>query len=97
LKWLGTPYKGVAVDLKSKGYKAILNATTAIRGEAKPFSLTGSLPLIRDLQEAGFDVQICGFGRMDAYHADNEFAKVSEFVQGSKIVSHIINSLNSSL
>jgi len=97
LKWLGTPYKGVAVDLKSKGYQAILNATNAVRGEAKPFSLTGSLPLIKDLQEAGFDVQICGFGRMDAYHADNEFAKLSEFSQGSKIVSHIINSLNSSL
>jgi len=71
-KWLGDPFRGVAVNLKSPGYKAIHDAVAKVCGEAKPFALTGSLPIIRDLQDAGYDVQITGFGRMDAYHANNE-------------------------
>jgi hypothetical protein len=39
---------------------AIHAATLAVRGKAEPFSLTGSLPIIHDLQEAGYDVQITG-------------------------------------
>ena len=27
-------------------------------GESKPYSICGSLPLVGDLQEAGFDVQV---------------------------------------
>jgi hypothetical protein len=36
----------------------------------------GSLPLIKDLQDAGFDVQIVGFGRMSAYHAVDEYGMI---------------------
>ena len=35
---------------------------------AEPFSLTGSLPIIRGLKDAGFDVQITGFGTFEAKH-----------------------------
>ncbi len=56
--------------------QALVSSIHAVRGVAKPFSLTGSLPIIRDLQDSGFDVQVCGFGRMDAYHANNEVHNV---------------------
>ncbi len=72
LKWLGQAYPGVAVNMESVGYKAIFKAVEKVCGNAKPFSLTGSLPIIRDLADAGYDVQITGFGRLDAYHANNE-------------------------
>ena len=49
--------------------------------------------LIRDLQDAGFDVQITGFGRMDAYHANNEFAYISDYKAGARIVAHTIANL----
>jgi acetylornithine deacetylase len=44
------------------GYKALVGATESLLGEAKPYSIGGSLPLIRELQEDGFDVQIAGYG-----------------------------------
>jgi len=93
LKWLGNPYRGVAVDLTSKGYKALLEAIEVVCGESNPFSLTGSLPVIKDLQDAGFDVQVVGFGRMEAYHAENEYAFLSGFQKGAKIVARCIESL----
>ena len=55
--------KGVACDLDSPGFHALCAATKAVIGEVKPYSITGSLPLIRDLKDAGFDVQTCGYGR----------------------------------
>lgn len=36
-----------------------------VAGEFKPFSLTGSLPIVADLKDQGFDVQVTGFGRME--------------------------------
>lgn len=42
------------------GFKALCDAFTAVVGDCKPFSITGSLPCIRDLQDAGFDVQTLG-------------------------------------
>jgi len=97
LKWMGSPYQGVAVNLESPGYTALFKAIEGIRGSAKPFSLTGSLPIIRDLHDQGFDVQVVGFGRLDAYHAINEFGKLSEFKDGHAICAHIIGDLNKSL
>ncbi len=62
LKWLTSGENGVACKLDSKGYFALVKATEAVLGSAKPYSIGGSLPLIRDLQDAGFDVQISGYG-----------------------------------
>ena len=53
------------------GFKALCDAFAAVSGECKPYSITGSLPCIRDLQEAGFDVQTLGFGKLAAYHSNN--------------------------
>lgn len=94
LKWIGDAMKGVAVDLNSPGYKALCGAISKVRGEAKPFSLTGSLPIIADLKEQGLDVQITGFGRMDGYHAVNEYAQLSEFEQGIQILANWLHELS---
>lgn len=46
----GEPMSGVACDLNSRGYKVLHNATKEVIGHVKPYSLTGSLPVIRELQ-----------------------------------------------
>lgn len=95
--WEGEPMKAIAVNLDSFGYKVLNKAIGTVRGEAKPFSLTGSLPVIRDLQVAGFDVQITGFGKHEAYHAVNEWGLLSDFKDGCKIVAKVVNELNNSM
>lgn len=94
LEWLGHAYKGIACDLDSPGYKILCEAVKQAKGEVKPYSMTGSLPIVKDLQDAGFDVQITGFGREDTYHAPNEFGLLSDFQAGSKILSYIVNASN---
>lgn len=91
-KFFDEAYKGMAADLESPGYKALFKAIDKHhKGGAKPFALTGSLPIIADLQEAGYDVQIVGFGRMDAYHAVDEYAMISEYAEGFEIAKDIIS------
>jgi len=91
---LGAPTRGVAVDLTSPGFKAICESINHVTGDVRPFSLTGTLPIIADLKDDGFDVQVTGFGRMDAYHAVNEYAVMSEFVQGSQVITRVIANLD---
>ena len=38
---------GVACSLDSVGYKALVAATAEVLGEAKPYAICGSLPLVR--------------------------------------------------
>ncbi|XP_043718380.1 acetylornithine deacetylase-like [Telopea speciosissima] len=53
---------GVACDLDSRGFHVLCKATEEVVGYVKPYSITGSLPLIRELQDEGFDVQTAGYG-----------------------------------
>ena len=62
-------------------------------GEAKPYSICGSLPLVRDLQRGGFDIQMTGFGLMKTYHADNEFCLLSDMAKGFRILRGVIAEL----
>jgi acetylornithine deacetylase len=80
--------------MKSRGYEALRDSVLEIHGRDRQFSITGSLPLVAELKEAGYDVQICGFGQMNAYHAKNEYGMLSEFHQGFQIVSRIVHKLN---
>lgn len=41
---------GVACDLDSRGFHVLCKATEDVVGHVKPYSITGSLPLIRELQ-----------------------------------------------
>jgi len=93
LKWGTGILEGIACSLDSEGHKALCKATEAVLGEAKPYSICGSLPLVRDLQRAGFDVQMTGFGRMDAYHADNEYCLLSDMSNGFDILVQVVSQL----
>ena len=82
--------EGIACSLDSEGHKALCKATAAVLGEAKPYSICGSLPLVRDLQRHGFDVQMTGFGLMSTYHADNEYCKLSDMEKGFRILRGVL-------
>ena len=41
---------GVACNLDSRGFHVLCKATEDVVGHVKPYSITGSLPLIRELQ-----------------------------------------------
>ncbi|KAL2643014.1 hypothetical protein R1flu_010601 [Riccia fluitans] len=84
---------GIACNIKSTGYKALCDATAKVLGQVKPYSITGSLPLIYELQQEGFDIQCAGYGRMETYHANNEYAHLSDFKKGFQILAHCISLL----
>ncbi|CAK9152720.1 unnamed protein product [Ilex paraguariensis] len=84
---------GVACDLDSRGFHVLCNATEEVVGHVKPYSITGSLPLIRELQEEGFDVQTAGYGLMATYHAKNEYCLLSDMCQGYQVFASVISQL----
>ncbi|XP_065912239.1 uncharacterized protein [Dysidea avara] len=55
--WSEEPMMGIACQLDSVGHIALREATQSVIGECKPYSITGSLPLVGDMQAAGFDIQ----------------------------------------
>ena len=44
--------------MDSPAFQYLHEATREVIGESKPFSICGSLPLVGDLQKAGFDIQV---------------------------------------
>lgn len=86
-------YPGVACNLDSRGFHVLCKATEQVVGHVKPYSITGSLPLIRDLQDEGFDVQTSGYGLMATYHAKNEYCLLSDMCQGYKVFVNVIDQL----
>ncbi|KAG1701774.1 hypothetical protein DVH05_010268 [Phytophthora capsici] len=82
--------EGIACSLDSVGYNALHSAIANVLGETKPFSISGSLPLVRDLQRAGLDLTITGFGESSVYHGDNEFCLLNEMKNGFKILARTI-------
>ena len=44
--------------MDSPAFQYLHEATLEVIGESKPFSICGSLPLVGDLQKAGFDIQV---------------------------------------
>jgi acetylornithine deacetylase len=89
LTWLTEGGNGIACTLHSLGHKALWKATNEYLGAAENYSITGSLPLVRDLQEAGFDLQICGYGISSKYHAENEHASLESFRKATKIMFRV--------
>jgi len=94
LEWIGEGENGIACSLVSEGNNAITDATKDVKGSVSPYSITGSLPLVRYLQDNDFDVQIAGYGLSSRYHADNEFAELSDFKQALQILARVIGKLN---
>jgi len=93
-EWQGGVLPGIACDLKSPGFKAINHSTSKVLGSSNPYSLTGSLPIVADLQKAGFDLQMCGYGITKVYHGTNEYCSISDMVDGFQILKGIIEFLN---
>ena len=84
----------MAVKLDSDAFKHLNDSTREVIGESKPHSITGSLPLVGDLQEAGFDIQICGYGHSSVYHGDNEYCSISAMQKAFKILCGLLNRYN---
>ncbi|KAK4262461.1 hypothetical protein QN277_028018 [Acacia crassicarpa] len=84
---------GVACNLDSRGFHVLCKATEEAVGHVKPYSITGSLPLIRELQEEGFDVQTAGYGLLATYHAKNEYCLFEDMWQGYRVFASIISQL----
>jgi acetylornithine deacetylase len=84
--------EGIACNLDSPGLEALEAALRVARPNHPPhrYSMTGSLPLVRDLQRAGFDVQMTGFGRSIYYHAPNERAELDHFRQGFVVLRELL-------
>ena len=93
LTWGESPMEGIACSLDSEGFHALKDATFDVLGKAVPYSICGSLPLVRDLQRGGFDIQLTGFGRSDVYHADNEYCQLTDMQNGFQICCGIIAKL----
>ncbi|XP_072988179.1 acetylornithine deacetylase [Typha latifolia] len=89
----GDMMTGIACNLDSRGFEVLCKATKEVVGHVEPYSITGSLPLIRELQDEGFDVQTTGYGIMDTYHAKNEHCLFSDMSQGFQVFVSIISQL----
>ena len=87
----GKLMEGIACDLDSPALRRLTSAIAEVRGaNVKAYSMTGSLPLVRDLQRRGFDVQITGFGESRSYHAPNEQAHIKDFEDGLRILELLV-------
>jgi len=87
--------EGIACDLGSAGLAALEAAMRQVRGPqgVNRHAVTFALPLVRDLQRLGFDVQIAGYGIAQALHAPDECARLDDFAQGFSILREVIERL----
>lgn len=90
LEWGDHLLTGIACDLKSPAFALMCDAIEDVKGKAEPYSLTGSLPLVHEMQSEGFDIQLIGFGLMSTYHADNEYCSLSDMKDAAKILARLI-------
>lgn len=93
LSWQNEGENGIACDMESPGFKALFKATEEVIGEAIPYSIGGSLPLVREMKDKGFDLQIAGYGLSVKYHADNEYASLSGLKKATKVIAKLAHKL----
>merc|ERR1712130_455002 len=91
LKWQGDMdtfkmYAGIAVNLDSDGHKALIQSVRETYASVKPFSVNGSLPLVKMMQKQGFDIQLCGFGLLAVYHGINEYCEIKDMQKAHEIL-----------
>jgi len=95
LKWNGSMdtfklYAGIAVKLTSDGHKALVQACRETFASVKPFSISGSLPLVNMMQKEGFDIQLCGFGLMSVYHGVNEYCTLTDMEKAYEVLWRLV-------
>lgn len=93
IEWLSEGENGIACTIGSPGNLALVAATKAVLGKCEPYSICGSLPLVREMQDNGFDLQISGYGLSSRYHADNEYCKLSDMSNAARILANVIAQL----
>ncbi|KAF0754841.1 hypothetical protein AaE_005180, partial [Aphanomyces astaci] len=59
------------------------------------FARVSSLPLVRDLQRAGLDLTLAGFGKSAVYHGDNEYCLLSDMKDAVRILGRFIHNVDS--
>jgi len=96
LKWIEDDYLGVACDITSRGYLALRDATEEAIGRVQPYSVGGSLPLVNDLQKAGYDIVMVGYGVSNVYHGVDEYCSLDDMQHGFTILNRVIDILNQS-
>merc|ERR1712032_1419182 len=102
LKWLGDLntfhlYAGIACRLDSEGHKALIQACKETYASVKPFSVNGSLPLVKMMQKQGFDIQLLGFGLMSVYHGVNEYCQMSDMKKAYEVLVRVTCLLESAM
>ena len=90
LEWGEHLLTGIACDLSSPALTTLCEVIKDVKGVAEPYSLTGSLPLVAEMQGNGFDIQLIGFGLMSTYHADDEYCSLKDMKDAAKIVARTI-------
>ncbi|CAM9217788.1 unnamed protein product [Chrysoparadoxa australica] len=90
ITWNTPGEDGVACTLDSPGNGALMRATAAVLGEAVPYAISGSLPLVRWMQDSGYDLQICGYGQSAKYHAQDESVSLSGMAKATRILAGVI-------
>lgn len=90
--------EGIACSLDSPGLAALSASISDVKSAEKgaPYAITGSLPLVREMQAAGFDLQITGFGLTTVYHADNEYCLLSDMVDAFEVFIKMVSYLEGS-
>lgn len=91
MEFTGDPAPIAAVNLTSPSYQVLADAIEEVRGSVTPVSTGGSLPVIGDLFELGFDVQMTGFGVADNIHAANEFGFYTDFADGYRVLAILVD------
>ncbi|KAI9913290.1 hypothetical protein PsorP6_006340 [Peronosclerospora sorghi] len=82
--------EAIARSLYYLVYKALHAAITEVLGKTQPFSISGSLPLVRDLQRAGLDLTVTGFSKSSVYHGNNEYCQLSDMANAIKFLARTI-------
>lgn len=100
MKWnggleLAKLYAGVACSLTSESHKAIVQAHREAFAAVKPFSISGSLPLVNMMQKSGFDIQLCGFGLMKVYHGVDEYCTIADMSKAYEVILRMVCLLES--
>ncbi len=90
-RWLGGATEGLACRLDSPLLAVLESAILRVRGRVERYSMTGALPIVRELQQRGFDVQVTGFGRSEYYHAPNEQARLADFRDGFAVLAELVD------
>lgn len=94
--WEFGPYCGVACDLTSKGYSLLKDATLRHHNKCVGCSDLGAVPLVKEMQDAGIDIQIVGYGVGDVYHGNDEYCTISGMQKGFNILKSLLIAANES-